>query len=516
MSNRRIAMISIREILRLSQESKLSARQIAKVLNVSRSIVSQYLSDFKTSGLNYQEIINMPDDAFLDIFEKKKALSSSPKYQKLSEQFSYFTKELKKTGVTLQILWDEYIRQNPEGYSYPQFCFHFHVWRNTSDISMHIEHKAGDKVFVDYTGKKLKIVDKLTVEEKEVEIFVAILGASQFSYVEATESQKKEDWIKSNENAFQYFGGVTRAVVPDNLKSAITKSDKYEPEINPEYADFARHYGTVILPARSYCARDKALVEDCVKIIYTRIFAPLRNNIFYSLEELNQTIKEKLDNHNNMFMQRVKISRKQLFDEIEKSVLLPLPSENYEFKKFLNLKVQFNYHIELREDRHYYSVPFRYIGKQVTVIYTQRSVEIFFNNIRIAIHKREKKFGYTTVSDHMPPSHKFYSEWNPERITNWAEKIGDNVKKVVQEMFQRKQHPEQAFKSCLGLLNLSKKYGDNRLNNACKRVIAFNYYSYKAVKNILERGMDKLEEENQDLFSTLPEHENIRGNTYYN
>lgn len=515
MSNRRIAMISIREILRLSQESKLSVRQIAKVLNVSRSIVSQYLSDFKTSGLNYQEIINMPDDAFLDIFEKKKSLSSSPKYQKLSEQFSYFTKELKKTGVTLQILWDEYIKQNPEGYSYPQLCYHFKVWRSVSDISMHIEHKAGDKMFVDYTGKKLKIADKLTGEGKDIEIFVAILGASQLAYAEATESQKKEDWIKSNENAFQYFGGVTCAIVPDNLKSAVTKPDKYEAEINPEYADFARHYGTVILPARSYCSRDKALVEDCVKIIYTRIFAPLRNNIFYSLEELNQAIIDKLDHHNNMFMQRIKTSRKQLFDEIEKSVLLPLPSEYYEFKKFLNLKVQFNYHIELREDRHYYSVPFRYIGKQVTVIYTQRSVEIFFNNIRIAIHKREKKFGYTTVADHMPSSHQFYSEWNPERITNWAEKIGDNVKKVVQEMFQRKQHPEQAFKSCLGLLSLSKKYGDDRLNNACKRAIAFNYYSYKAIKNILERGMDKLEEENQDIFSTLPEHENIRGNTYY-
>jgi len=516
MSNRRIAMITIREVIRLSQESKLSGRQIAKALNVSRPIVSQYIYDFKTSGLTYQEIINMPDDVLLDIFENRKTLSSSLKYQKLQEQFPFFSKELKRTGVTLQILWEEYIRQNPEGYSYSQFCFHFQIWKNASEVTMHIEHKAGDKMFVDYTGKKLKIVDKITGEEKEVEIFAAILGASQLSYVEATESQKKEDWIKSNENAFRYFGGVTHAIVPDNLKSAVTEADKYEPLINPEYADFARHYGTVILPARSYCARDKALVEDCVKIIYTRIFAPVRNNIFYSLEELNQAIEENLDHHNNMFMQRVKTSRKQLFNEIEKSVLLPLPAEYYEFKKFSNLKVQFNYHIELREDRHYYSVPFRYIGKQVTVIYTQRGVEIFFNNIRIAIHKRERRYGYTTVAEHMPPSHKFYSEWSPERMTNWAEKIGDNVKKVVQEIFRQKQHPEQGFKSCMGLLNLSKKYGDDRLNNACKRAIFFNYYSYKAVRNILERGMDKLEEENEDLFSTLPEHENIRGNTYFN
>ena len=510
-------MLKIRKILEYRKEKGLSRRQIARVLKISRDVVSQYLFDFELSGLTYDEVRDIKDDILLEIFEKKKGLSSKEKYKILSEKFPYFTRELKKVGVTLQLLWEEYIQEYPNGYKYSQFCFHYHVWRKADEsLTMHIEHKAGDKTFADFTGKKLHIVNPVTGEIKEVEVFVSILGASELTYVEATPSQKKEDWIQSNENAFRYYGGVTNAIVPDCLKSAVTNGNKYEPDINPEYANFADHYGAVILPARPHSPKDKALVENAVKIIYTRIFAPLRNKTFYSLESLNEAIWEKLEEHNNMLMQRLKVSRRQLFNEIEKNVLLPLPAENYEFKKFQKSKVQFNYHIYLREDRHYYSVPFRYIGKKAMIIYTHKFVEIFFNNIRIAAYKRDRRVnGYTTEKNHMPPSHKFYSSWSPERFLNWAADIGEHVKTVVNEILNGRKHPEQAFKVCLGILSLSKKYGKDRLNKSCERAIYFNLYSFKGIKNILEKGLYKLQEEKQ-LMLKLPEHENIRGQNYFN
>lgn len=508
-------MGKVREIIRLDQQCGLSQREIARALNVSRPVVAQYLADFRASGLKYEGIIDMADDRLLDLFSKKKAVSSDPRYQALAALFPTFGVCLKQKGQTLQNLWQQYIAEHPEGYSYSQFSFHYQVWREADSVTMHIEYKAGDKMLVDFTGGKLEVVDAATGKIQPVEVFVAILGASQYTYVEAVESQGKEDWIKANTHTLRYFGGVPGAIVSDCLKSAVSRADRYEPDINPEYADFARHYGTVILPARPGRSKDKALVENAVKIVYSRIFVHLRKRRFYSLEELNEAIRDLLDKHNQMMFQRLRVSRQQLFEQGEKDQLKPLPVEDYQPKKFCNPKVQFNYHVYLSEDRHYYSVPYRYVGKKVTVIYTSEGVEIFSGNVRIGFHRRDRRpGGYTTASEHMPSKHRYYAEATPQRILQWSEKAGESTHGFVQLLLEHKAHPEQGYKSSLGVLSLTKKYGRQRVDDACRRAMQFRYYSYRAVKNILKNGLDKVEEEPESL-GKLPVHENLRGDSYY-
>lgn len=505
-------MEKIREIIRLNEQTDLSQRAISRALQVSRPIVKQYIQDINGAGLTYSTIQKMDDDKLLDILTEENKLRP-PKYNVLCNQFEYFAKELKRPGVTLQRLWEEYRNEHSDGYSYSQFCFHFQHWRSTSELTMHMNHKSGDKMFVDFTGKKLSIVNRQTGEVKDVEVFVSILGASQLTYVEAVASQKKEDWIKVNQNALHYFGGVPRAIVPDCLKSAVTNGNKYEPDINPEYLDFARHYQTTILPARPHHPKDKALVENAVKIVYAWIFASLRNRIFHSLEELNLAISEELEKYNNRPMQKLNISRKQLFNDIEKSALHPLPKEQYVLRQFKQLKAQFNYHIYLSEDKHYYSVPYRYRRKTIDVIYTDIVVELFHKNSRIAFHQRNRKPNdYTTIKEHMPSHHQLVSKWNPQRLINWAQNIGESTKQIVEQILSQRQHPEQAYKVCLGILNLEKQFSKNRLNKACKRALDFHQYSLKAIKNILEK---RLEDYQLDCFESLPEHKNVRGNQYY-
>lgn len=514
MKRKRISMEKLREILRLSEISKLSCREIATALNISKTVVSQYTGEFKEAKLSYSDICGISDSELIERLGRKKR--QSEKYRILESYFRYFVTELKKTGVTLYLLWQEYIAKHPDGYGHSQFCYHFQVWRQVDKATMHLEHKAGDKCFADFAAEKLSIVDINTGDVRQVEVFISILAASQKTYVEAVYSQESYTFIRANENAFLKFGGVTAAIVPDNLKSAVTKPNRYEPDINFQYMAFAAHYNTIILPARSGKSKDKALVESMVRIIYQRVFAPLRNKIFYSLDELNSAIADLTEKHNNTPFQRLGFSRNELFLKIEASALKPLPATRYEFKKYAFLKVAFNYHIYLSEDIHYYSVPYRYISKKVKVIYTQESVEIFYNNLRIAYHRRDrKKGGYTTTDSHMPPNHAYYASWSPERITGWAAKVGPFVEKMTVQILAAKKHPEQAYRICLGIIGLEKKYGPSRVNQACARALNYGLYSYKSVKNILEKGLDRLKEEgfSQEL---LPLHANIRGAGYYN
>jgi transposase len=450
MSKRRTSMNKIREILRL-HECELSNRKISQALRLSRPVVSQYISDLKTSGLKYEDIKDMADESLLEILDRNKK-AKDEKYRDLSSRFGNYTMELKRVGVTKETLWEEYRRENPSGYSYSRFCYHFQVWQNSLEVTMHMDHKAGDKAFVDFTGRKLVITDKNTGQEREVEVFVGILGASQLTYVEATYSQKKEDWIKANRNMLHYFVGSPQAIVPDCLKSAVTTGNKYEPDVNREYYDFARHYGITILPARPNHPQDKAHVENAVKIIYSRIFAPLRDMTFYSLSELNEAIREKLEEHNSKPMQRLKVSRRELFNEIERTELQPLPSEPYELRNFKKLTVQFNHHIYFSEDKHYYSVPYRYVKKTVDVLYTDSIIDIYYKNSRIALHKRDRSLNkYTTIKEHMPRQHKWVSDWTPERFIKWAADIGESTKTLVEHVLNTKQHPEQGYKTCLGI-----------------------------------------------------------------
>ena len=508
-------MKKIREIVRLDEMSKLSQRQIAKALGISRPVVSDYLTKIKAANLTFKDIEQMPDETLFEMFQDNKT-QDNKRHESLQTKFTHFTKDLKRVGVTRHLLWEEYMQENPDGYSYSQFCHHFQMWQNMSEISMHMEHKAGDKLFVDFTGKKLAITDRVTGEKQEVEVFVAVLGASQLAYVEASMSQKKEEWIRLNENALRYIGGTPQAIVPDCLKSAVTKTDRYEPDINPEYLDFARHYRTTILPTRPAKPKDKALVEGMVRIIYSSIFAKLRDCTFFTLDDLNSAILGLLNQLNTRKMQRPGISRRELFDDIEKSELQTLPSERYELKKYKKLKVQFNYHLYLSDDTHYYSVPYRYKGRQVDVLFTERAVEVYYGNVRIAFHLRNKrKNGYTTQKEHMPESHKWQDNWNPEKLIHWARQKGEPVKSVIEKVLSSTRHPEQSYKTCMGILRLGKDYGDLRLNKACERALYYDNCTYRMIKNILSNNMDQVNDGESEILFMLPDHENIRGNTYY-
>jgi transposase len=382
---------------------------------------------------------------------------------------------------------------------------------------MHIEHKAGDKMYIDFAGEKLSTTDKETGELHEVEVFAAILGCSQLTYVEAVRSQRKEDLIRSCENALHYFGGVPAAIVPDNLKSAVTKSSKYEPSINETFADFAEHYSTAVLPTRAYRPRDKSLVEGVVKIIYQRIYNVVSKEIYFNIESLNEAILQALALHNNAPFKGRSYSRRQQFEEIEKSALGPLPEYRYQFKQQAIVTVMKNGHVCLALEKHYYSVPYRFIGKKVKMLFTASHIEIFYRYERIASHPRQyRKYHYTTLNEHLASAHRYLSEWTPDKFLEQAKALHADVEQYIQLVIENKQHPEQAYKSCSGILNLARKVGQERLINACRRAHSFAVYNYPIIVQILEKNLDKLtEEEQQQQFPFMPGHHNIRGSDYY-
>ncbi len=514
MPKNRIDVEKIREILRLCLELNYSLRESAMALGVSKTTVGEYIAEFKRSGMSYQDIIQMNDTEVIKLFEKGNK-SSNPMYEELSKSFHYYQKELKRTGVTLSLLWNEYRHGKQDGFSYSRFCHHYKMWESKQKPGMHMDHKAGDIIYMDFTGKKMHIVDPVTGEIRKVEVFVAILGASQLTYVEATFSQSLEDWIRVNENAIIYFGGATKGISPDNLKSAVTKACNYEPLINNTYYDLAQHYGTVILPTRPGKPKDKPLVENAVRLVYQRVFAPLRNITFFSLGELNEAAWEQQEKHNDTTFQKRDISRRELFEEIEKSELQPLPVDRYELKRYKVVRAQFNYHVYLKEDKHYYSVPHLYTNKMVKIIYTDRIVEIYKNNVRIALHQRNRKpYDYTTIKQHMPPQHQFINGWSPDRFINWAEKMGGSVKEFIQLMLNQREHPQQAFRACMGVLNLGKKYDEKAMQLVCKKAIEINTISYRFIANSLKNNTYKIQEDDPGDLK-LPFHDNIRGKDNY-
>ena len=409
MQRKRLTMTKIREIIRLKKVCGMSDRQIGNSVSVSHPTVSKFCNAFDETGLSLNDILVMSDSDLTDIFSKDKTKES--KADLLKTIFPDYAVELKRKGVTLQLLWEEYIEKNPDGLRSTQFCYHFHKWKEDEKLSMHIDHKAGDKMYIDYTGHKMEYFDKKTGNFIPAEIYVAILPASQLTYVEASISQNQEEFMRSTERALRYFGGVPSALVPDNLKSGVIKACIYEPEINRLFADFADHYRTAVVPARARKPKDKAHVENAVKISYRRIFAPLRNRKFYSLEDLNEAIQDKLEIHNNKKLSKMKVSRRELFEKVERSELKTLPSELYPLKYFQDARVAFNYHVELKEDNHYYSVPYLLRKKQVKLIYDERNVAIYHDNIRVVQHRRSLlAYKYTTKKEHMPMQHRFADE----------------------------------------------------------------------------------------------------------
>jgi len=514
MANKPIIMIKVKQIMRYYAQGK-SKSEISKLVRSSRNTVKRYIRIFHSEHLSVEQIEGMSDYQLSILFCMDEKKSPSPQVQQLFELMPWIEKELKRKGNTLTRIWKEYLQKYPNGLRYTQFCCYANRYLMRSQPSMHIEHKAGDKMFIDFAGVKLKIIDQESGEIKEVEVFAAILGGSQLTYVEAVASQTKEELIKCCEHALHYFGGVPAAIVPDNLKSAVTKSSKYEPTLNETFAHFAEHYGTAVLPARSYRPRDKALVEGIVKIIYQRIYTALHPQIFFTLEELNAAIRVELENHNNTRFAHRNYSRREQFEEVEKTALQPLPVYRYEFKKQLIVTVMKNNHVCLSADKHYYSVPFHYIGKKVKLLYNSTKVEIYCHLECIAVHLRHMRpHRYTTTGEHLASSHRYVTDWTPQYFIEQGEKINAVVAEYLAKVIETKQHPEQAYKSCAGILHYARKVGSERIINACKRGLEYGAYGYNHIVQILDKGLDQIKDE-QDPSLSMPEHHNIRGNEYY-
>jgi transposase len=513
MANKKTDMSKLRQILRLHAQGERKLK-ISELTGVSRNTLKKYLKIYLRLGLTPQDIDGVSDKELDELFGENLLPEPGEKYKTLEAIFPTIEKELKRRGITRQILWERYITAHPDGYRLSQFKHHYHQWLKRSKPVMHIEHYAGDKMFIDFAGEKLHIVNKETGEITEAEVFISVLGASQLTYVEAVLSQCKEDFISCCEHALSYYGGVPKAIVPDNLKSAVTKSSLYEPTLNQSFENFALHYSTTILPARSYKPKDKSLVEGAVRIAYQRIYSVLDRKVFHTLEELNDAIKEMVEQHNNTRFSNRSYNRRDLFEEIEREALTPLPTLAYEFKRQQYSTVSVNGHICLKEDKHYYSVHYGYIGKKVKVMYSSTHVEIYYNYVLIATHKRDRKpYGYTTNPDHLASTHRYLTEWNPDRFIKWAESIDIVVKVFITSLMDSKAHPEQAYKACQGVLGFERKVGRERLINACRRAIEYENYSYHAIKTILENKYDMLTY--AEITTEIPAHENIRGENYY-
>jgi transposase len=421
--------------------------------------------------------------------------------------------ELKKKGVTLQLLWEEYKEIHPDGYQLSQFYEHYNRWKNKLDVTLRQTHKAGEKMFVDYAGQTIPVIDRYTGQIKEAQLFVAVLGASNYTYAESTWGQSLSEWINCHIRAFEYFCGVSRIIVPDNLKSGVTKPCRYEPDINPTYHEMAVHYGTVIIPARVKKPRDKAKAEVGVQIAERWILAALRNRTFFSLTELNEAIFELREKLNHRPFKKLKGSRRSWFETMERSALLPLPEYPYVFAEWKKARVNIDYHVEL--DRHYYSVPYSLVQEEVEVRYTATTVEVFYRGKRVASHMRDDRPGkHSTLEEHMPKSHQKYLQWTPSRIIRWAATVGESTAKVVEAIINSRRHPEQGYRSCMGIMRLGKQYSNERLEAACRRALAIRAYSYKSIRSVLEKGLDR-----QPLSPPEPNppinHKNIRGCDYF-
>lgn len=510
-------MRKIQEIFRLYHGSGLSQHQIASSLDISSGVVNKYLQLARQMGISWPLPENFNEEAFLQKWRQSHAIDRQPK-DYAPVDVIYVHQELKRPHVTLQLLWDEYVKQN-EGvryYSYTQFTRYYKEWKKRQQPSMRQTHKAGDKVFVDYAGDTISILDRATGEIRRAQLFIAVLGASNYTFAEATWTQTLPDWIGSHVRLFRYFRGVPRLLVPDNLKAGITKACRYEPDINRTYADCIAHYDTAVLPARPAKPKDKAKVEGCVLLAYRWILARFRHRQFESLHELNQEIKRLLEDFNNRAFKKLPGSRKSQFEALDSPALKPLPQQDYEYAEFKIARVNLDYHIEV--EKHYYSVPYLLIREEVDVRLTERMIEVFHKNKRVAVHRRNHQAGvHTTSAEHMPKAHQAHAGWTPGYFLNRAIQIGPKTRDIVQAIIEHKKHPEQSYRACLGLLRLEKRFSKERLEKACEYALHINAPRRRSVLSILEKGLDQqpLLRESALTQQTLPFHENIRGANYY-
>ena len=504
-------MRKIRDVLRLRLGEKLSLRQTALSLGMPLTTVADYVNRAKVAGLTWP-LDDLDDDA-LERRLFHAAPTALPTFA--PPDFAAVKRELSQKGETLQLLWLEYRELHPDdGYGYSQFCHLYRSWRRHLGVVMRLDHKAGEKLFGDFPGMTIPMYDERTLQLNfKAELFVAVLGASNYLFCEALRSQALEHWVNAHVHAFEFFGGAPAILVPDNLKSGVTKAHRYEPDLNATYQEMAQHYGVAIIPARPYKPRDKAKVEAGVQLVERWIIARLRKQRFTSLGQLNEAIGELVELINAKPFKKLEGSRTSLFKELDRPALRPLPSDPYEFASWRGAKVNIDYHVEV--DRHYYSVPYQLAGQVVEIRLTSTTVEVFLKNKRVASHPRSYHKGrHATQSAHMPDSHRRYLEWTPGRIVHWAQKTGPSTAAFVEALMASRPHPEQGFRSALGVMRLAKKYSPERLEAACARALSVKSFSYKSVESMLKHGLDQ-RPLRDGVTRAHSAHRNIRGPNYY-
>lgn len=521
MANLRLPMFQIRRILQLRLQG-YSKRAIADTLALARNTVDHYLAILEAHFPSLEEALNWQDEQLHRLLVRP----VDPKADRLGDlyqRFETFEAQLSKPGVTRFHLWATYKQDNPNGLKYTQFCERYKHWQQTQRTVMHLEHKAADKLFVDFAGKKLTLTDAVTGQPVILEFFVAILGCSQLTYAQALPSQRKEDVLLGLQNALLFMGGVPAAIVPDNLKAAVQTAHPYEPDLNETMQDFAAHYGTCVYPARSRKPRDKALVEGAVNILYKRVYVPLQGQPYHGLKELNQRICQYVQVHNEQIFQGKDYSRQQRFQELEAALLRALPTSLYWLKAYRMAKIQTNCHVLLQVDKHYYSVPHRYVGQQVKLVYTSQTVEIYSTSQpttyeRIAVHSRNlKAHAYSTQTEHLPPQQQWIAQWSPEFFQQQARQTGPWLSEAIEHLLAQiatGTYPQQVYRSCAGILSLARKVELPRLEKACERALFYRTVSYKVIQRILDTELDRLPLP-EPVVVHLPNHDNIRGASSY-
>lgn len=507
MPTEKLSMRKIKEVLKLHYEN-VSNREIARRLNIGAGSVSRYLTRAKAAKLVWPLTDDWSSEKIYSVLfpaTNKNPSCSLPDFGKVH-------KELKRKGVTLMLLWYEYQGQNPNGYSYSRYCELYRVFIGKLKPSMRITHRAGEKLFVDYSGLTVPWIDKITGEVHDAQIFVAVLGASNYTFIEATADQSLLSWVSSHVHAFEFFDGVTVCLVPDNLRSGITKSHLYDPDVNRTFQELADHYDIAVVPARVRTPKDKSKVEVGVQGIQRWILAPLRDVTFFSVHDINEAIRPLLKAYNERDFYELEGTRLSQYLEVDKPALRPLPARPYVYAEWKKARAGIDYHIAV--DKHYYSVPYRYLKENIDVRLTPTTLECFHKGNRIAIHQRSYKPGHSTMHEHMPRAHKDYAEWTPERMHTWANSIGPNTGKLIKELTEMHKIPEQSYRSCLGILRMGKIYGNERLENAAIRALHIGAIRYKNIESILKSGLDQ-----QPLPQLASEpirlHDNIRGSKYF-
>lgn len=504
-------MRKITEILRLKYEVKLSHEQISRACGVSKGVVAKYVQLAAARGVTWPlppAVDQAALDALLFPAVERPSHFITPDYFEVHN-------ELKRKGVTLQLLWAEHVAVHQErARRYSQFCAHYRHWRKQQRRSMRQIHRAGEKLFIDYCGPTVGVVNRNTGELRQAQIFVAVLGASSYTYAEASWSQSLPDFIGAHQRAFRFFGGTPELLVPDNLKAAVNKADRYTPQINATYAEMAAHYRTAVLPARPYKPKDKAKAEAAVLLVERWILARLRHRTFFSLAELNGAIAELLTDLNQRPFQGRSESRRSLFEALDQPALRPLVEDLYEYAEWLAVRPGVDYHVQV--DSRYYSVPHSLVGQRLEVRLTATAVEVLHKGRRVAVHARDHgNARYLTLPEHMPKSHREHHQWSPARFLKWAGDIGPSSLAVVTFQLRSRPHPEHGYRACLGILNLSRRYGRERLELACAHAVALGGRSYQSVASILKQGLDQQPLPEPESQTELPLHTNVRGSRYY-